>query len=127
MAEPVIDPVKVVVTKREETPEHPTLIRTPQSEADLQVVPMPWYTQVLIRAARTYLQNVIGYILGAAIGTSVAYAAEAVLPVMPARDFAVVFLASLSVAIGPTVVCVLQNGLEILTKLDATQYAIWRA
>lgn len=113
-------PVKVLVTKRDDSPP-PAILNTPGDAPNVQIVEMPAWKQVIVRAVRAYLQNVLGYILGAGIGTSVAFAADAVLPVMPARDFLTILLAALSAAIGPTLVTIIQNALELTAGLDTSR------
>ncbi len=113
-----VEPNKVIMTAREETPKTvDVVLKTPSGEANVQVVTMSVWRQVAIRSLRAYVQNLLGFIL--AVGTGAA-AASGVGLNMPAANFGNLLLASAGLALGPTVICMLQNTLEILTKLDVT-------
>lgn len=112
--------IKILTTERPEGPDHKSTLRTPSGELNVEVVTQSWWAQVLIRVVRTYLQTVVGLLLGAGFGVAAAHAAEVVVPDMPAKGFIVLLLAAMSAAIGPAVVCLIHNAIEILTKLDVT-------
>jgi hypothetical protein len=69
---------------------------------------------VAVRAGRTFLQSLIGFLLVGAIGA----------PFIDAPIFAGSFMAKLvasaSLAVAPTAMSVLQNVLELLIKLDSS-------
>lgn len=120
------DTNKVIVTQRDDTPPIPVVLPTPPGTADIEVVPMRWWTQVLIRTLRSYVQNVLGYLLAAGVGVGAAHAAIAVfaattgIEVPPeTRTFIEVLIAALFSGIGPAVISLIQNALEILVKLDS--------
>lgn len=121
-----VEKIKVLVTDREEAPRDKKTIETPSGEANVQFVRSRWWTQVLIRGGRSFLQNFVGYLLGAGVGVGVANAAEVVaakagIAVPPGvATWMTLLTAAFFSALGPTIVCMLQNTLEILTKLDVT-------
>ena len=111
------DDIKVLVTERPESPPQETIARTPSAtSADLNVVTMTWYGQVIVRVLRTYLQGLLGFIL-----TLASPAGEAVGIKLPAMDFAGILVTSASLAIAPAAIAAIQNAIEILTQLDVTQ------
>jgi len=113
-----MEPNKVIMTAREETQKTvDVVLKTPAGEANIKVVTMSVWRQVAIRTSRAYLQNLLGFIL--AVGTGAA-AASGVGLTMPAADFVHLFGAAAGLAVGPAVICMIQNTLEILTKLDVT-------
>ena len=104
-----MDDPKVVLTLRADG-------AMPQvGQSGVEVVMMRWWTQAMIRGSRVYLQNLVGFLLATGSG-----AAAAVGVSLPAMDFYHVLLASSSLALAPAVIAVLQNAVEILSKLDAT-------
>lgn len=106
---------KVLVTARDTAPSENVVLRTQPGAADVQVVTMTWYGQVAIRVLRTYLQGLLGFIL-----TLASPAGEAVGIKLPVMDFAGVLVTSASLAIAPAAISLLQNAIEILTKLDSS-------
>lgn len=124
--------IKILTTERPEGPEDKSTLKTPSGEANVEIVTMTWYSQVGIRCLRSYVQNVLGYLLGAGLGVGVAQAAEAIAAEagvsVPADTAALlkIVMAALFAGIGPTIICFLQNSYEILTKLDVTAPR-WRA
>lgn len=119
MAEPVklvttpVEPLKVVVTERPDGPVSGTTVVTPAGQPNVEVVTMGVWKQVGIRVLRTYLQSLLGFIL--AVGTG---AAGAVGINIPAKDFMTLIISSASLAVAPAVISLLQNAVEILTRLD---------
>jgi hypothetical protein len=77
---------------------------------------MTWWKQALIRTARTYLQTLVGLLVAATTG-----AAGAVGVNLPVGDFYHLLVVSASISIAPAVISLLQNSVEILSKLDQTQ------
>ncbi len=108
------EPIKVLVTDRPEAPKDGDKIKTPAGVPDLQAVTMTWYGQVGVRAARTFLQSLLGFVV--AIGSGAAAGAGIHIP---AQDFLTLLISSASLAVAPTIISVLQNSIELLSKLDA--------
>ena len=80
---------------------------------DVTVTTRPWYQLVGIRVMRVYLQSLLGFLL--ATGSGLAEAAG-----IPLNQFGNAFVVAATLAVAPTVVSLLQNTLEFLTKLDMT-------
>lgn len=122
---PKADLPKVLVTAGPDAPPDGSIIITPPGPPNMEAAVMRWWTQMLVRASRSYIQNVLGYLLGAGIGLSAAHAAEVALAsadMRPPDDvmaFGRLLLVAMSAAVGPTFVCVLQNALELLGGIDA--------
>lgn len=107
--------IKTLVTEREDGPVDGSVLRTPSGQANLTVVTQSWWMQVLIRVARTYTQGLVGFIVAGTAG----------LPgPLPAAGFGTILLNAASLSIAPAVVSLLQNGVEILARLDATNPGI---
>jgi len=106
---------KVIVTERERAPDDKSVLETKRGTDDIQVVVVTWYKQALIRTVRTYLQSLLGFIV--AVGSG---AAGAVGINIPMQDFGQLFLSSASLAIAPAIISLLQNAVELLTRLDST-------
>lgn len=87
---------------------------TPTGHTDVKIVVVSAVQAVAIRTLRTYLQSLLGFLGAAAIG---------VLPTDPTDPLSawskIVLAAGL--ALFPAAISLLQNLLEILTKLDVTQ------
>ena len=109
------EPIKVLVTERPGAPVDGDKIKTPVGVPDLQAVTRTWYAQVGVRVLRTYLQSLVGSLL--AVGSG---AAEAVGIHIPIKDFGDLLMTSAGLAVAPAVMSLLQNAIEILTKLDQT-------
>lgn len=110
-----IENERVLVTERPTAPPNGIVLGTGPGDADVEIVTMRWWTQVLIRVARTYLQSLVGFILAAGSG-----AADAVGVNMPANDFVGLLYACASLSVAPAVISLLQNGIEILSRLDTS-------
>jgi len=110
-----IEPEKVLVTERPLAPADNTVIATPAGQPDVHIVTMTWYGQVGIRVLRTYLQSLVGFIL--AVGSG---AAGGVGITIQVGDFGDLLLKSAGLAVAPAVMSLLQNSIEILSKLDQT-------
>jgi hypothetical protein len=107
---------KVLITERATAPADDSVLKTPVGSADVQVITMTWYSQVGIRFLRTYLQSLLGFIL--AVGSG---AAGGVGIHIPVGDFGDLLLKSAGLAVAPAVVSLLQNSIEILSRLDVTK------
>jgi hypothetical protein len=70
------------------------------------VIGMPIWKQVLVRGSRTFLQSFLGLLPTAT---------------MYAQDFGMAALTAASLSVGPTVVAVGWNLLELLNRLDETR------
>ena len=121
---------QVLVTAGPKAPPDKKVLETPPGDKDLQVVVMGWFRQALIRTARTYLQNVLGYLTNIGITGAVAVTAFAnltpeqqiaVKQAWSALEFYQVLLIALSSAVAPAVIAFLQNSLELLIKLDSPE------
>lgn len=98
------DAVKTLVTARAD------------DDAPVVVQTITWWQIMLVRGARTYLQSLVGF-LGAA------FVLPAVLPDASGLVLGAYgdrFLVAAQLAALPAVMSLLQNGLELLSKLDAT-------
>lgn len=81
----------------------------PDSADVATVRPLPWYTMIGVRVARTYLMSVLG-LLGAGASGQLA-------PVAAPTFYDTLLVAALT-SIGPAVVCAIWNATEILAQLD---------
>jgi len=106
---------KILVTDREDAPADKSVLRTPSGEPNVRIVAMSMVSQAGIRALRTFLQSLVGFIL--AVGTGAAGAAGIN---VPAGDFIALVVSSASLAVAPAIVSLLQNAVEILAKLDSS-------
>lgn len=106
---------KMLVTERAEAPKDKSVLETPQGKPDVEVVAMPMWKLALVRGIRTYLQSLVGFILAGGTG-----AAQAVGVNLPVGDFWKLLIACGSLAVAPAVISLLQNAVEILSKLDST-------
>lgn len=97
--------IKTVVTERKETTSERQL-------ANVEVVSMPWWKIVLVRAGRVYLQGLLGFLTANMTG-----ATEAVTGV-PMGDFASKCAIAASLAVAPTVLSLIQNVIELLARMD---------
>ena len=87
---------------------------TRASEPDVKIIALPWWQMIGVRVARNYLQGLLGFLTAGAMGIDDALG-------VPMSAFGNAFVASASLAVAPAVVCLIQNALEILTKIDITQ------
>ena len=97
--------VKTVVTKRED-------MTTKKELNEVQVVAMPWYQIVGVRALRVYLQGLVGFLTANLTGATTAVTGVAV------GDFGHQLTIAASLAVAPAVLSLLTNGIELLAKLD---------
>lgn len=103
------EPIQTIVTEREGGIEKPTTGLTPPNIPNVTVQPMPWYRIVATRAARVYMQSLVGFLTAASTAV-----AAGVLPV----EFAISVQNAALLAVGPAVMSVLQNTAELLVRLD---------
>ena len=95
---------KVVMTEREGEPRpHP------------QVIILKWWEQALIRGSRVYLQSLVGFLLAAGTGAAAAVGVN-----LAVGDFAKLLLTAGSMAVAPAAISLIQNSIEMLTKLDSS-------
>lgn len=80
--------------------------------APVQVVTMPAWQMIAIRAARTYIQCLIGFLGATPAATALG---------IPLPQFGNQFVVAASLAVAPTVVAILMNLAEVLTNLDVSQ------
>lgn len=99
------DEVKTIVTARED------LSTTKQLNA-VEIVPMPWWQIVLVRAGRVYIQGLSTFLLSNAAGATTAVTG------MPIGDFGNSLMIAASLAVAPAVGSLLLNIGELLAKLD---------
>jgi len=117
MAEKLVEqePIKVLVTDRPGAPVDGDKLKTPAGVPDLQAVTRSWYAQVGVRVLRTYLQSLLGFIMAVGSGAAAGVGIN-----IQVGDFTDLLLKSAGLAIAPAAVSMLQNAIEILTKLDVT-------
>ena len=99
------EPDKVVMTAREGEP--------PPTRPE--VIILKWWQQALIRGSRVYLQSLVGFLLAAGTGAAAAVGVN-----LPVGDFGKLLLSAGSMAVAPAVISLLQNSIEILSKLDSS-------
>lgn len=96
---------KVIMTEREGEP----LPKNPQ------VLIFTWWQQALIRGTRVYLQSLVGFLLAAGTGAAAAVGVN-----LPVGDFGKLLLSAGSMAVAPAIISLIQNSIEMLTKLDSS-------
>lgn len=102
--------VSTVVTQREDTVPHDTLATTPASTpANVKVLVMTPLLIVVVRAARVYLQVVIGLLSAAGLGAD-----GGMLP----SAFGPLVWSVLQLALAPALMSVLTNSAELLGRVD---------
>jgi hypothetical protein len=111
-----MDQLKTVVRKTEDAP---PVVGTAGvgSDTEVTVTTMPWWQMVAVRAARVYLQALVGFLVVG--GTGLGEAAG-----IPLEQFGGNLKVAATLAVAPSVVSLLQNLLEFLTKLDITNPGI---
>ena len=98
------------------TPTAVTVTERPEAAGTIEVRPMPWYAAIGVRVVRTYLQALVGFI-------GAAFVLPAVLPDgsgLVLGPYADRLVTAAQLAALPAFMSLLQNALEILGKLDAT-------
>lgn len=113
-------PITTIVTKRTDEIEHQTVASTPSGQPNVSIVPLPSWKIILIRAARVYLQSLLGFLTGAGVLNAVGVAAMPALSVLPTLPTG--FLGTLSaaalLALPPATGSLIQNTLELLARID---------
>lgn len=106
--------VMTVMTQREEPgPSKEALIATTKAdEPNVKIIALPWWQMIGIRVLRVYLFGVVGF-----LGTGFA-------GLTGSGDVKDKLLSALTLAAAPAIMSLLQNTLEILTKLDITNPTI---
>jgi len=103
---------KTVITARAD-------MNTDKQMATVVVVPMPAWKIALVRCVRVYIQSLLGFLTATGTGLTAAVGAALGTPI-PAMDFFHMLVFCASLAIAPATVSLLQNILELLAKIDAT-------
>lgn len=106
---------KVVVTERTELPAD-TVARTPAGMADLCVQAVPAIQLILVRALRTGIQGFLAALGLGALGPNLTGVSD----VLPPGSLGEKLLAAAYVGLLAALISALQNGAELLGKLDAT-------
>lgn len=101
------DDVTTVVTQRRD-------VTTARQLKAVEVVSMPWWQIVGVRALRVYLQGLVGFLTANTSG-----ATEAITG-MPMGDFGHQLVMAMSLAVAPAVLSLLMNVTELLARLDQT-------
>jgi hypothetical protein len=99
------DEIKTVVTAREE-------VSTKAELKAVEIVALPWWQIVGVRAARVYLQGLIGFLTSNATGATTAVTG------IPVGDFGNQIVIAASLAVAPAVLSLMMNVVELLAKLD---------
>src|SRR6476659_8472902 len=99
---------KVVMTARAGEPR-------PMVPHAVEIVSLTWWQQALIRCSRVYLQSLVGFIIAAGTGAAAAVGVN-----LPVGDFGKLLLSAGSMAVAPAVISLIQNSIEILSKLDSS-------
>lgn len=102
------DETKTVVTARAD-------VTTDKQQAAVVVVTMPGWQIALVRCCRVYLQSLVGFLVATGTGATAAAGLT-----MPMTDFYHVLATSASMAVAPAAISLIQNVIELLAKLDAT-------
>lgn len=111
----MINPVPTIVTDRGSVPEDGSIARTPLGRRDVIVRVMTPVAQVLVRAIRTYLQSLLGFLTLGLAGKPVA---DNIGVVITPDSFLGVLGVAAGLALAPTIVAVLHNAAELLARLD---------
>jgi hypothetical protein len=101
----------VLVVKRPGAPADDSILETPPGKPDMRVVVQRWWMQVIVRVARTYLQNLLGTYLTLASGLPEKLG-------LKLDEFGSIFVMAASFAVAPAVVSLIQNTIELLSSWD---------
>lgn len=115
--------VSVMSTSRAGSPADGTVVETAAGQPDIILATMTPLAQVFVRAARTYLQSLVGFLL---LNVAAAPVAESLGVVVSPGDFWQAFQTAAGLAVAPTVIALLQNAAELLGHLD-NLIPKWRA
>ncbi len=84
------------------------LVETPMGQPNIFVKVIDPFKVVMVRAGRTFLQTLLATLLGAVT----------VPAALGATDFSHALLHGASLSVGATVICIIQNLVELLNNLD---------
>lgn len=115
----VTKPVVVTTVARNEEIPSGTLAKTVGDQPNVIVKAIQPMIIVLVRAARTFLQVLVGLLTAGATGMGSG--------VLPVGDFATLLKVSASLAVAPAVVSIIQNVIELLAKMDQSSISTLRA
>lgn len=104
---------RTVMTQREDPP-GPATDSPPAPPPPVKIEALPWWQMVGVRVVRVYLQCLMGFLVVG--GTGLGDAAG-----VPLDQFGGSFIVAVKLAVAPAVVTLIQNTLEIVTKLDVTR------
>lgn len=105
----------VMVTASATAPADGTVLATPGGLPDIVVQTMRPLAQVAVRALRTYVQGVVGFLL-LNLAASPVMAGLGV--VVPPADFLAALKVAAGLALAPAAIAVLMNAGELLARLD---------
>lgn len=99
------DEIKTVVTERAK-------LTTERQLEQVEVITMPWWQIIGVRFLRVYLQSLVGFLTANTTGLT-----EAVTGI-PMEQFGNQLGLAAQLALAPAVLTLIQNGIELLAKLD---------
>jgi hypothetical protein len=106
----------ILVTERRDTsPPDKTVVVTPPSMPNVLIRTMTPIAQVLVRALRTFLQSLVGFLIVVMAGRTII---DNIGVMIPATDFLDALKIAASLAVAPTVVSFIQNLIELLARVD---------
>lgn len=92
------------------TPTDQSIAVTPGKASNLKVNIVTPLTNILVRAARTFLQTMLGLMMASMTG--------AASTILPPGDFGHLAYVCAGLSIASTGICVIQNIIELLARLD---------
>ena len=104
---------RVMVTARDDAPPDNSVLQTPGDAKNIQVTVQTWYAQMGIRALRTYLQSLVGFLLVVMSGVGEKAG-------LPAQDFLNALLTAGSLSLAPAAIALIQNAIELLARMDSS-------
>lgn len=118
---PIAAPTSVaIVTQRGTSPDATVTAVTPSDQPNVTVQPITIAKRITIRAVKTYLQSLVGFLLTAGFTGSVA---PNVAPV-PLQTFTDVALTAAVAALVPAAMSALTNLLILFTRLDESNPSV---
>jgi hypothetical protein len=110
------EPTPILVTERGiESPPDKTTVVTPPGMPNVLIRTMTPLAQVLVRALRTFLQSLVGFLIVVMAGRTII---DNVGVMIPATDFLDALKIAASLAVAPTVISFIQNLIELLARVD---------
>jgi hypothetical protein len=109
------DSIPVLVTERDTSPPDKTVVVTPPALPNVLIRTMTPIAQVLVRALRTFLQSLVGFLIVVMAGRTII---DNVGVMIPATDFLAALKIAASLALAPTVISFIQNLVELLARVD---------